>query len=261
MKDEITIFNNPDFGSIRTVHQAGIPYFCLSDVCKALKINNSRAVKKRIDEACVISIDTWVLTGAVGDDVRKKRNHKLTYVDEAGLYEAIFMSRKDSAIEFKRWVTREVLPSIRKYGMYAKEELMNNPDLLIEMATALKTSNAQIESMKGNLIDFNKFMASDGTFSMEDVGKFYGIGRNNLFELLRKKGVLMPNNSPYQRILNRKPPLFKLIIARHQEHGKDIFTPVTRVYPEGLTFISNIIEEEKKNGKQDGRPTTNLHAQ
>jgi prophage antirepressor-like protein len=261
MKNDITIFNNPSFGSIRTMHQDGIPYFCLSDVCKALDIKNSRNVKNRIDEAGVHSMDTWVNTGNQGDEVRKKRIQKLNYLDEAGLYEVIFLSRKESVTEFKRWVTREVLPSIRKYGMYAKEELLNNPDLLIEMATALKNSNAQIESMKGNLIDFNKFMASDGTFSIEDVGKINGIGRNTLFELLRKKMVLMPSNAPYQKYMNRKPSLFKCIIATHQQHGKDVITPVTRVYPEGLTFISNIIKEDNKNGKQDGRSTTNLHAQ
>jgi prophage antirepressor-like protein len=261
MKNDITIFSNPSFGSIRTIIQDGIPYFCLSDVCKPLDIKNSGNVKNRIDEAGIHSMDSWVYTGNPDDAVRKKRIQKMTYLDEAGLYEVIFLSRKESAIEFKRWVTREVLPSIRKYGMYAKEELLNNPDLLIEMATALKNSNTQIESMKGNLIEFNKFMASDGTFSMEDVGKFYGIGRNNLFELLRKKAILMPTNAPYQKYMNRKPPLFKRITAKHQENGKDVFTPVTRVYPAGLTFISNIIEEDKKNGKQDGRPTTDVYAQ
>jgi len=59
----------------------------------------------------------------------------------------------------------------------------------------------------------------------------------------------MPNNSPNQRLMNRKSLLFKCIVARHQEHGKDVFTPVIRVYPEGLTYISNILEEDKKNGK------------
>jgi phage antirepressor YoqD-like protein len=104
-------------------------------------------------------------------------------------------------------------------------------------------------------------MDSDGTFSMDDVGKFYGIGRNTLFEMLRNKSILTLNNAPYQNFMNRKPPLFKRIATYHTENGKAVYTPVTRVYPAGVTFISKIIEEEKKNGKQNGRRLTDLHAQ
>jgi len=109
MPNDITVFNNPVFGSIRTMHRNGIPFFFLNNVCKALDIKNSGNVKNCIDEAAIHTMDTWVYTGSPDDVERKKRNQKMINLDEAGLYQVVFMSRKDGATEFKHWVTRDVL--------------------------------------------------------------------------------------------------------------------------------------------------------
>jgi len=249
LDNQITTFHNSEFGSIRTAIKGDIPLFCLADVCKALEIKNSRNVKNRIDREGVHTVDTFITLTRVADSSVFQKKQKMSYLDERCLYEVIFMSRKDSVKAFKRWVTNEVLPSIRKHGLYATADLVNNPDLLIEMATSIKQHQAEITTLKGNLFEFEKLMSSDGTFSIGDVARFAGIGRNVLFEMLRSAGILMGDNAPYQRFMNRNPQLFKRIITNIEKDGESVPTPVTRAYPAGVKYILNIVDKEIKNGR------------
>ncbi len=107
------IFKNPEFGEIRTEMVNGEPWFCLSDVCKALEITNSRNIKARLKEDGVHSMD---IIDSMG------RKQEATFVNEANLYKTIFQSRKESAERFTDWVTSEVLPTIRKTGSYQQEQ-------------------------------------------------------------------------------------------------------------------------------------------
>lgn len=125
--NELTVFENSDFGSIRTITIDNEPWFVASDICKALGLSNPTVSVQRLDE-----------------DERAKFNLGVhdsdgtNCVNEYGLYNLVLASRKQGAKEFKRWITHEVIPSIRKHGMYATDELINNPDLLIAVATQLK---------------------------------------------------------------------------------------------------------------------------
>ena len=114
----LQIFNNEEFGEIRTVVKNGEPLFCLTDVCRALELTNPQNVKKRLNEKGIYTIDTLTNGGV----------QSLLYINEPNLYKTIFQSRKDSAERFTDWVTYEVLPSIRKTGGYQKpmspEEMM-----------------------------------------------------------------------------------------------------------------------------------------
>ena len=114
----LKIFNNEEFGEIRTVVKNGEPLFCLTDVCRALDLTNPQNVKKRLNEKGICTIDTLTNGGV----------QSLLYINEPSLYKTIFQSRKDSAERFTDWVTYEVLPSIRKTGGYQKpmspEEMM-----------------------------------------------------------------------------------------------------------------------------------------
>lgn len=111
---DIQIFNNPQFGEIRTAVDCNTePLFCLVDVCNALGIKNSRDVKNRLDE------DDVVLTDAIDSLGRKQQ---LTYVTESGLYTVIIRSDADMAKPFRRWITKEVLPTLRKTGSYSVRE-------------------------------------------------------------------------------------------------------------------------------------------
>lgn len=117
--NELQIFNNEEFGEIRTVVENGEPMFCLNDVCRALDLKNPRDVKTRLNEKGVCTADTLTKGG----------KQKLLYINEANLYKTIFQSRKESAERFSDWVAGEVLPTLRKTGSYqmkpmSPEEMM-----------------------------------------------------------------------------------------------------------------------------------------
>lgn len=116
--EKVTIFQNPQFGDIRTVGTAEHPMFCLTDVCKALGLSNASQVKTRLNQRGTQLVD---LSGVFEKDpvrIRQLGNRLTTFIDEPNLYKVIFMSRKKEAEEFQEWVTSEVLPSIRKTGQY-----------------------------------------------------------------------------------------------------------------------------------------------
>ena len=123
------IFKNEEFGAIRTVEINGEPWFVAADVCRALDIQNHKDAIKRLDEDERMGV---ALTDPHG------REQETNCVNEPGLYSLVLGSRKPEARAFKRWVTHEVIPSIRKNGMYAIDALLENPDLLIEAAPKLK---------------------------------------------------------------------------------------------------------------------------
>lgn len=108
--NELQIFNNSEFGQIRTVIINEEPMFCLTDLCKALELTQPSKVKERLNKKGVNTIPTPTNGGV----------QQLLYVDESNLYKTIFQSRKESAERFTDWVTSEVLPTIRKTGSYQK---------------------------------------------------------------------------------------------------------------------------------------------
>lgn len=110
--NDLQIFNNEEFGEVRTVLVDNEPLFCLADVCKALGLEQVSRVKARLKE-------DGVTTSKVTD--RLGREQEATFINESNLYKTIFQSRKESAERFTDWVTSEVLPSIRKTGSYQKQ--------------------------------------------------------------------------------------------------------------------------------------------
>ena len=131
--NNVTIFNHLGNDIRVTTNEQGDPWFVLKDVCNALGITNTRNVAGRLDGDMkgVRPVDTPGGT------------QQLTVINEAGLYEVIIRSDKPEAAQFRRWVTSEVLPSIRKHGMYATiEDMIANPDIIIQLATTLKEERA-----------------------------------------------------------------------------------------------------------------------
>lgn len=125
--NELQIFTNPAFGSVRTINDEGAALFCGSDIAKALGYERPA---KAIQDHCkgVLKRSTPTAGGV----------QEMSFIPEGDVYRLIVRSNLPTAERFERWVFDEVLPSIRKHGMYAKEELLNNPDLLIAVATELK---------------------------------------------------------------------------------------------------------------------------
>lgn len=194
LNSELKIFENAEFGSIRTVETNGAPYFVGKDVAEVLGYSNSRdALAKHVDDEDkgVAKCDT--LGG----------NQELTVINESGLYSLILSSKLPKAKEFKHWVTSEVLPSIRKHGMYAMDELIENPDLAIKALTALKeerektkkltetvaVQSQQISELKPKASYYDVVLNCKDLVSVSEIAKDYGKSARWLNEKLHELGI------------------------------------------------------------------------
>lgn len=143
----LQIFNSEEFGEIRTVIIDGEPWFCMTDICKALEISNTSQAKTRLNA-------DGVITNEVIDSIGRKQN--ANFVNEPNMYKLIFQSRKESAERFTDWVTSEVLPAIRKTGSYQK------PMTIAEQIQLLAQGNVEleekIEAVNDDLQEFKKDM-------------------------------------------------------------------------------------------------------
>ena len=129
--NNLQIFNNNEFGEVRALDINGEPYFVGKDVAEILGYSNSRkALMDHVDEED--KTDGVTIRDSIG------RDQNPVLINESGLYSLILRSQLPSANRFKRWVTSEILPAIRKHGVYAVEDLVNNPDALITALEALK---------------------------------------------------------------------------------------------------------------------------
>ena len=191
--NDLQIFENSEFGTVRTVVVNDEPMFCLSDVCKALELTQPSKVKERLNEKGVNTIPTLTAGGI----------QNLLYINESNLYKTIFQSRKDSAEKFTDWVTTEVLPSIRKHGVYAVDELLNNPELAIKAFTALKEERAKNKTlqkendrMRPKEVFADAVATSHTSILVGDMAKLLkqngvDIGQKRLFIWMRDNGYLI----------------------------------------------------------------------
>lgn len=145
MQNKIEIFNSPEFGELRTVEVEGQPWFVGKDVAMALGYSDpSSAVSKNVDN----EDKTTLLLEQDGSNYKSKT----TIINESGLYSLVLSSKLPIAKKFKRWVTSEVLPSIRKHGLYATpdtvEQMIADPDTAIRLLTQLKEERAEKQRLK-----------------------------------------------------------------------------------------------------------------
>ena len=165
--DNIQIFKNKAFGEVRVAGTSEEPLFCLVDICKVLELGNPSQVKTRL---CGGVITNEGIPESIG------RQQEMIFINEDGLYDVILDSRKPQAKTFRKWVTSEILPSIRKHGIYATDnvidQILNNPDFGIELFTKLKEErSARIEAEKqvAVLTHVNK------TYTCTEVAKELGL--------------------------------------------------------------------------------------
>ncbi len=166
------IFNNPEFGDIRTEVINGEPWFCLSDVCKALELEQVSRVKTRLNL-------NGVTTSKVIDSMG--RNQEATFVNEANLYKTIFQSRKESAERFTDWVTSEVLPSIRKTGSYQKPDQAAEPLNTFEQIRLLATGTTELAQQVTHL--------SKEVTELKTDMPLYGCEIDEVQQHVKRKGV------------------------------------------------------------------------
>lgn len=195
--NELKIFQSEEFGEVRTVTIDGEPWFVGKDVAEALGYGDTnQAIRKHVTE----------------DDKLTRRfdgsgqNREMYIINESGLYALIFGSKLESAKRFKHWVTSEVLPSIRKHGVYAVDELLENPDMAIKAFTALKEEReknkllqADNDRMKPKEIFADAVATSYTTILIGDLAKILKqngveIGQKRLFAWLRDNGYLIKRN-------------------------------------------------------------------
>lgn len=199
---------------VRTVVRDGEPWFVGKDVAIVLGYGNTKdALLSHIDEE-----DRAILQRSENATFEIP-NRGLTIINESGLYSLIVSSKLPTAKEFKRWVTSEVLPTIRKHGAYMDmdviEKALTNPDFIIQMATTLKEekqcrmeAEAKIAADEHKVDFYNAVGSTSATLTIERFAKLVteklGIqtGRNRMFQWLRKNGFLQANNMPYQRYIN-----------------------------------------------------------
>lgn len=253
MNTQIKIFDNEQFGQIRVAaNENNEPLFCLADVCKVLDLDSSQVVKRLGDG--VLSIHPTL------DSLGRTQN--ANFVNEDGLYDVILDSRKPEAKQFRKWVTGEVLPSIRKHGAYMTLETLENallnPDILIQLATSLKQEQLkritlerekykleqQNASMKPKAELADKILDCDQKIDIGQAAKILGLpfGRNTLFAKLREKGVFFTNrNEPKQEYVSRGYFELKEKWIDRQSHDSFMIIKVL-VTQKGLDFIAKLFE-------------------
>ncbi|MDU5252667.1 phage antirepressor [Anaerococcus vaginalis] len=255
MKD-LKIFENNEFGEVRTTVIDDEPYFSLNDVCRILEIKNPRDAKSRLNLDGVGSTD--------GVDSLGRRTD-VTMINESNLYKLIFQSRKPEAERFADWVTSEVLPAIRKHGAYMTdgviERTLTDPDYLIMLATNLKEekakralAEAQNEKNKPKVLFADTVSASKRSCLMGELAKMISqeairqgkldkkIGQNKLFAWMRNKGYLCKGgerrNQPKQAYVEQG--LFEIKKGtRLDGQGNNIVTSTTKITGKGQIYFVN----------------------
>ncbi len=239
--NELQIFNNEEFGSVRTITKDNEPMFCLTDVCKALEINNVSQLKTRLKE-------DGVITNEVIDSLGRKQT--ATFINESNLYKVIFHSRKPSAERFTDWVTDEVIPSIRKNGGYIANQEQMTPEQIVANAlivaqNIISQKDRQIEEMKPKAEFFDTVAESKTAISMNEVAKVIdmnGYGRNKLFEILRNKKILDKSNIPYQKFVDSG--YFRVLEQKYTTPNGEVKINIkTMVFQKGVDYIRKVIKE------------------
>lgn len=244
-------FSNNEFGEIRVLEIENEPWFVGKDIAEVLGYKNTNdAMKKHIDDE-----DKGV---AKCDTLGGKQN--LTIINESGLYSLILNSKLPNAKKFKRWVTNEVLPSIRKHGAYmtenAIEKALTSPDFLIQLATKLKEEQEKSKQLEDKLEKnskmLNQISASKNSLLVREVAKILSnhhgivIGEKKLYQKLRDWGWIFKNSTEAKQ----EAIIHGYLEVREgtRESSKGVFTfHVTRVTGKGQRKILEKLLEELEN--------------
>ena len=241
----LQIFSNAEFGDVRTLVLNNEPWFVGKDVAGVLGYSNpQKAVRDHIDDDDKTLNESFTVNGTQG-----------VLINESGLYSLILSSKLPNAKAFKRWVTSEVLPAIRKHGLYATEELIANPDLAIAAFKALKEERearkaleAENKQMQPLALFAKSVSASDTSILIGDLAKLlkqngYDTGQKRLFEELRQRGFLMKSGSsknlPTQKSMELG--LFEVKESTiNNPDGSVRVTKTTKVTGKGQVYFVNL---------------------
>lgn len=192
--NEIKIFENSEFGAVRTVTIDNVPYFVGKDVAVILGYKNPQeAIRDHVDDD----------DKGVSEILTPGGKQMMPIINESGLYSLIILSKLPTAKKFKKWVTSEVLPAIRKYGLYATKELIANPEIAIAAFTALKeeieksktleeqiaVQNQQLAELQPKASYYDVILNCKDLVSISTIAKDYGWSAKRMNNYLHESGI------------------------------------------------------------------------
>lgn len=238
---------NCNLGQVRVIIENGEPLFCLADLAYSLELTNPTNVK--------ISIDREFDKGGMFNIYplqTKGGAQNFTFINESELYFIIMRSKSDKAKAFRQWVTKEVLPSIRKTSSYKVEQKPAIPqtyaEALLEAGRlALENEKLQAQAIENapKVVAYDKLMDTHNSISVKEFGKIIGMGEKNLFKWLRESSYLMSDNKPYQRYIDRG--YFEVVekTCDIDESRSKSYTQ-TLITPKGQVWLANKLKPNTK---------------
>ena len=251
----IKMFEHEAFGSVRAVERNGLPWFVAKDVCDCLDIRTNDAANSLDEDEK--GYESVVSLGGVQQSL---------IISEPGLYSLILRSRKPEAKAFKRWITHEVIPSIRRYGVYATpqtvEAMLGDPDTTIKILTALKDERAQRQALEARaeadrpkVIFAESIEVARTSILVGEMAKLikqatgHDIGQNRFFEWLRDNGYLHKSgsqrNMPTQRSMDAEWMEVKEG-TRIGSSGECHITRTTKITGRGQVYFINLFVSQDK---------------
>lgn len=215
--NELQIFNNEEFGEIRTITKDNEPMFCLMDICKALDMKNPTMVASRLEDDEVTKFDLGSKRG------------ETNFVTESGLYAVILRSDKPNAKKFRKWVTGEVLPSIRKNGGYIANQENLTPEQIVANALVVAQNiitqkDKQIEEMTPKANYFDALVDKKLNTNIRDTAKELGVREKAFVSFLIEKGYVFRQGKhkqlrPYAKYAESGNGLFVLKDKHNEQNG------------------------------------------
>ena len=254
--NDLVLFSNERFGNLRVFIKNEEPWFVAKDIADLLEYSKTSNMLDRLDEDDKIKLN---YSDSVSLGLENVNSQGMYFINESGLYNAIFGSKKPEAKQFKKWVTSEVLPSIRKHGIYMTEDTiektLNDPDFIIKLATQLKEEKQkrllieqQLEDQKPKVEIYDELIDQKDLMNFKQVANTFGFcGRNTLMKILREEHVLSDNgfnwNLPYSQYLEANLFKVKIIPRRTSDGVTNICT--TLCTTKSLEFIKKILDKKK----------------
>lgn len=251
--NELQIFNNPEFGKVRTIEKDGEPWFVGKDVAAAL--GYERPTKAILDHVDDEDKDEVPIQDSIG------RSQNTPIINESGLYSLVLSSKLPTAKKFKRWVTSEVIPSIRKHGLYATqstvEQMLADPDTAIKILSEIKAEReknealeSKIEEDKPKVLFADAVSVSGSAILIGDLAKILRqngveMGPNRLFQWLRENGYLIKQkgssyNMPTQKSMELGLFKIKETCVTHSD-GHTSINRTPKVTGKGQVYLLNKI--------------------
>ena len=250
MDNNIRIFSNEEFGTIRTAGTPEQPLFCLVDVARVLNLVPSKVVQRLSDDV----LSKYTVPDGIG------RQQVMNFVNEDGLYDVILDSRKPEAKRFRKWVTSEVLPGIRRHGAYltdaALQRAVTDPDFLIGLANAIKEERRlrleteakceeqklligqqqeKIEELGKRTTYVELVLQCKGLFDITQIAQDYGMSGRKMNGILHEKGIQYKDNRQWILYAAYKDKGYVHSATIRLENGKSVMR--TQWTQKGRMFI------------------------